>query len=346
MKAIRYEQFQGPLSLVDVPDPVPTDDGVVVELRATGLCRSDWHGWMGHDTDIQLPHVPGHELAGVVVERGAHVATVQIGDRITVPFSMGCGKCNQCLSANHQVCDDYFQPGFTAWGSFAQLVALPHAEINLVKLPEEMDFVTATSLGCRFITSYRAVSAQGKIKKGDWLAVHGCGGVGLSAIMIGNALGARVIAVDVNQDALTLAKELGAELLLDGRGDDLPEQIKDCTSGGADVSIDALGSTHTCLNSIGCLRKRGRHVQVGLMTADAAHPSIPMATVIAHELEILGSHGMSASDYPQMLDLIQSKNLHPERLVTRRIRLGELETELPRIGEQPVHGITVVDRFD
>src|SRR5512142_2534423 len=197
MKAAVFEKFQGPLKIQTVPDPAPTDDGVVIQVKANGICRSDWHGWMGHDPDIVLPHVPGHELAGIIVDRGKSVRGWKSGDRVTVPFAVGCGHCPQCLSGNQHICDHYFQPGFTAWGSFAQYVAIRYADTNLVRLPEEMDFVESASLGCRFITAFRAVVAQGRIQPGEWMAVHGCGGLGLAAIMIANALGAAVIGVDI-----------------------------------------------------------------------------------------------------------------------------------------------------
>src|SRR6476469_10047231 len=198
MRAIIYHQFSGPLILEEVAAPQPPDTGVVIEVKAAGICRSDWHGWMGNDPDIKLPHVPGHEFAGVIAEVGRDVKNWNVGDRVTLPFVCGCGTCEQCLWGNHQVCDRQFQPGFTHWGAFAEYVAVDHADTNLVRLPEEMDFVRAASLGCRFITSFRAVVDQGKVAAGQFVAVHGCGGVGLSAIMIAKAFGANVVAVDID----------------------------------------------------------------------------------------------------------------------------------------------------
>jgi alcohol dehydrogenase len=127
MKAALYETFAQPFSVQNVPDPTPTPTGVVIAVKATGLCRSDWHGWMGHDSDIVLPHVPGHEFAGEIVAVGRDVKSWKVGQRVTVPFVCGCGTCPQCASGNHQVCDHQFQPGFTHWGSFAQYVAIDRA---------------------------------------------------------------------------------------------------------------------------------------------------------------------------------------------------------------------------
>ncbi|MEM9057019.1 MAG: alcohol dehydrogenase catalytic domain-containing protein, partial [Pseudomonadota bacterium] len=142
MRAIVFDAFGGALRLESVPDPAPLPHGVVVRVEATGLCLSDWHGWMGHDADIRLPHVPGHELAGVVEAVGHGVTKWRRGDRVTVPFVAGCGDCPQCAAGHQQVCDHQFQPGFTHWGSFADYVALDYADVNLVRLPDELDFVT------------------------------------------------------------------------------------------------------------------------------------------------------------------------------------------------------------
>ena len=346
MKAVLYEEFGGPIVVREVPDPVPPPGGVVLRVLASGLCRSDWHGWQGHDPDINLPHVPGHELAGEIVAVGSGVQRHTIGERVTLPFVCGCGHCPQCASGNHQVCDFQFQPGFTHWGSFAEYVAVDYADVNLVPLPDEIDDVTAAALGCRFITSFRALTAQGRVEGGQWVAVHGCGGVGLSAILIATALGARVIGVDINEEKLAFARELGAVATVNGRSvDNVRTAVRELSGGGVHVSIDALGSQETCFNSIATLRKRGKHIQVGLMTDDHRYPQIPMARVIAHELEILGSHGMQAFAYEPMLAMIAAGKLEPQKLVGRQITLAEAPDELAGMDSFPGTGITVISEF-
>jgi len=346
MRAALYETFEGPITIQDLPDPTTPSDGVVIRVEATGICRSDWHGWMGHDPDIRLPHVPGHELAGVIETVGKDVTRWHPGDRVTLPFVCGCGTCPQCLDGHHQVCDHQFQPGFTHWGSFAEWVAVRYAEINLVRIPGTIDFVTAASLGCRFATAYRAVLAQGRTAPGEWVAVHGCGGVGLSAIMIANAIGARVVAIDINKEALNKARSVGARAAIDAsRVKDVVQAIRDITSGGAHVAIDALGSPTTCFNAIAGLRKRGRHVQVGLMVADQSNPRIPMDRVIANELEILGSHGMQAHCYPGMLAMIAAGKLQPEKLIARTVDLDQGVRELQAMNRFDTTGATVINRF-
>lgn len=347
MRAAIYEEFQKPLEIRQVPDPTPDPDGVVIKVMATGLCRSDWHGWMGHDSDIHLPHVPGHELAGVIAAVGKNVRHFTPGDRVTLPFVCGCGVCPQCVSGNHQVCDHQFQPGFTHWGSFAEYVAIHYADVNLVRLPETVDFTTAASLGCRFVTSFRAVVDQGKTSAGQWVAVHGCGGVGLSAIMIARAVGARVVAVDISDDKLELARAFGADAVVNAkRVEDVVGAVKDLTGGGAHVSLDALGSLSTCFNSVANLRKRGKHIQVGLVLGGQNHPPVPMDKVIANELEILGSHGIQAYRYPALMEMIAAGKLHPERLVQKTITLDEALVELVNMDTFASSGVTVITKFD
>jgi len=346
MKAAVYEAFQQPVSIRQVPDPQPGTKDVIIQVKAAGICRSDWHGWMGNDPDITLPHVPGHELAGLIVETGKEIKNWKVDDRVTLPFVCGCGNCPQCESGNHQVCDSQFQPGFTHWGAFAEYVAIQYADINLVHLPDDIDFVKAASLGCRFATSFRAVVAQGNVSEGQWVAVYGCGGVGLSAIMIAKAMGAQVIAIDIANDKLELAKSLGAVIGINAiEVPDVINTVKDFTRGGVHVSIDALGSPVTCYNSIANLRKRGKHVQVGILEAEHNDTLVPMRSIIANELEILGSHGMQAYKYASLLKMIQEGRLQPEKLIGKTISLEESADELVNMNSFKQTGISVIDQF-
>ncbi|MCY0093160.1 zinc-dependent alcohol dehydrogenase family protein [Hoeflea ulvae] len=346
MKAVLYEAFSQPPKIARLADPAPEPDGVVVKVMATGVCRSDWHGWVGHDPDIALPHVPGHELAGTVAAVGGQVTRWKRGDRVTVPFVGGCGHCPQCHAGHQQVCDSQFQPGFTHWGSFAEYVSIHRADLNLVALPETIDFATAASLGCRFVTSFRAVVDQGRVSAGQWVAVHGCGGVGLSAVMIARAMGAQVVAVDIAQDKLALARQMGAVATIHAAEvDDVAAAVREISGGGAHVSLDALGAVTTCVNSIHSLRKRGRHIQVGLMAGADSFPPVPMGRVISHELEILGSHGMQAHRYGAMLDMIEAGTLKPELLVGRTINLEQSIDALMGMDRFEGSGVTVVTEF-
>ena len=320
-------------------DPAPPAGGVVVRVGATGLCRSDWHAWAGHD-DLAYPHVPGHELAGEVVAVGAGVLSWGVGDRVTVPFVCGCGRCTWCRDGDAQVCPDQQQPGFTHWGSYAELVALHAADTNLVAVPDGVDDVTAASLGCRFATAFRALTGRTAVREGEWVSVVGAGGVGLSSVMIAAALGARVVAVDRHPEALEVARQLGAEhTVLAETGVDVPAAVTDLTGGGAHVSVDAVGSEQTVTDAVLGLRRRGRHVQVGLLPHDLT--PVPLARAIAWELDLLGSHGMAASDYPPMLAMVSDGRLRPDLLVGRTVDLDEAAALLPHLDSAVTAGMVV-----
>jgi alcohol dehydrogenase len=341
MNAAVMHAFRAPLTLTTVPDPAPPEGGVVIRVEANGICRSDWHAWMGHDPTIKLPHVPGHELAGTIAEVGHGVTGWRVGERVTVPFCCGCGVCEMCGEGFSHLCHNEYQPGFTGWGAFAEYVAVPYAETNLVRLPETLGFVEAASLGCRFMTAFHALTSQGRVRAGAWVAVHGCGGVGLSAVMIAAALGGRVIAVDIDAQKLELAQTLGAEHVINS--EQPVGEIQELTGGGAHVSLDALGSAATSRNSVRCLRKKGRHVQVGLLIGEGKPVPLPLGEVISKELEILGSHGMPAHSYPKMLDMIVSGALRPQKLIAKTVTLAEAGAELAAMGAFAQRGVTVIE---
>jgi len=351
MRAVLYDGFGRPPQVRVVADPACPADGVVVAVEATGLCRSDWHAFAGHDPDVALPHVPGHEFAGRIVQIGDRVDVHggwQVGQRVTAPFVQACGRCRQCRDGDHQVCPQQTQPGFSEWGSFAEYVVVRRADVNLVALPDQLAAVDAAALGCRYATAYRAVLEVGRAGVGDWVAVHGCGGVGLSAVAVARATGARVVAVDVSPQALQLARSLGVEQVLQVEGGDPVEigrEVCRLTDGGAQVSLDALGSSATCTASIASLAPRGRHVQVGLLPAVLGWPQLPMHLVVSGELEVLGSHGLSPRSYPRLLELVATGVLDPAALVTRRIGLDEAGQALVDLGSPGVSsaGITVVE---
>jgi alcohol dehydrogenase len=361
MRAVVMDRIGGVLEVREVPDPSPSAGGVVVEVRATGLCRSDWHAWAGHD-DITLPHVPGHELAGVLVAVGSGVSKWSAGDRVTVPFAEGCGHCEWCQSGNAQVCPHQKQPGFTHWGSFAEYVALYAADANLVALPPAVSFEAAASLGCRFATAYRALTGRARLAAGEWVTVVGAGGVGLSAVMIAKAIGAHVIAVDRHVGALDAANAVGADhVILSGApgsdapgsdapgsdapaAGDVPARVHELTGGGSHVAVDAVGSEETCADSILSLRRRGRHVQVGLLPpVDGRPPRVPMERVIGWELDLLGSHGMAAADYPGMLALIERDELRPHELIEQIVGLDDAAGLLPAFDHASPAGMTIID---
>lgn len=346
MRAVVYDSY-GELPIVrDVQDPECAADGAVIAVRATGVCRSDWHAWRGHDP-VTLPHVPGHEFAGTIIEIGCQVTDFRVGERVTMPFVEGCGRCEYCRSGNAQVCPKQTQPGFTGPGSFAERVAIHGADVNLVRLPASVDFRTAAALGCRFATAFRAVTTHGRLHSGQWIAVFGLGGVGLSAVMIAVNLGARVVAIDNHRPALDRAIRLGAEVTLSAGGDssgvDVARSVREITGGGAHVAVEAVGSAHIAAMSVRSLRRRGRHVQVGLLLGDDAMTALPMDLVVSHELEIYGSHGMAAADYTAMLSVIESNGLLPERLIGSVISLDDAGAALAAMDNYGADGMTIIE---
>ena len=285
-------------------------------------------------------------MAGDVVEVGSDVIGLIPGDRVTVPFGLACGRCPTCLDGNHQSCITQIQPSTNFDGSFAELVALPRANVNVVKLPDEVGYAEAASLGCRFITAFRGVVEQAEVRPGDWLAVHGCGGVGLSAVMIAAGMGVNVIAVDINDATLEMATGIGAVSTINAmRSPNIPEEIIDMTDGGAHASMDALGSTLTCQNSILCLRALGRHVQVGLMKDRHEHPEIPMGVVVSREIYIRGSRGMSPKNYPAVFNMIRSGVVSPKSLIGSELTLEEGAELLTRLDQFSETGVAVITSF-
>jgi D-arabinose 1-dehydrogenase-like Zn-dependent alcohol dehydrogenase len=341
MRAVLISRFGDVPVVTDVAEPELPAGGVILQVRSTGLCRSDWHAWQGHDSGVTLPHVPGHELAATIVEVDPSVRGWRPGQRVIVPFICACGDCEQCREGNQQVCTRQLQPGFDYWGSFAEYVAIPYAEVNLIALPDELGYDSAAALGCRFATAYRAVTAVGAVRPGEWLAVFGCGGVGLSVVMIAAALGARVIAVDTNPAALSMATRQGAQhtVLNSGESADVVEQIRQLTDSGAAVTMDAIGAESVVRTALASLKPRGRHVQLGLLPDPV---TLDMSLLAFRELSWLGSHGMAAHDYPAMLELVRSGAVRPDELVTATIDLDGVGAALAAMSGASPAGITVI----
>ena len=344
MRAVQYAEIAGTPRVVELPRPSAPAGGVLLQVYASGVCRSDWHAWQGHDP-VRLPHVPGHEFAGVIAEIGSGVTGFALGQAATAPFVHGCGSCSYCRDGEAQVCPNQTQPGFSDQGSFAEYVVVKAANTNLVPLPAGFDPISAAALGCRFATSFRAVARHARLQPGHWLVVYGAGGVGLSALLIARAVGGKVLAVDISTAALALAERLGADATLDASGltpQEIGAAVTGLTGGGAHASIDALGSPTAAEACLHGLRRRGRHVQVGLLLADNARPALPMDLVISRELELYGSHGLAAADYPAMLELASRLDL--TSLIGSVIALDEAPAALAAMSRPATHpGITVID---
>ncbi len=351
MRAAILREYGKPLDVTTVPEPEPGPDGVVVEVEACGLCRSDWHAWQGHgewnDDLVPSGQILGHEPAGSVVAVGEDVDRFAEGDSVVVPFSLGDGSCHNCRSGHGNVCKDGLALGFEpdAPGAFAEQVRVPAAEYNLVHLPDGLSPRDAAVLGCRYMTAYHALVDRTPLEGGDWLAVHGCGGVGLSTVQLGDALGARVLAVDPSENARNRASELGATATLDPNEVDPVTAIRERT-GGADVSVDALGIAETCRNSVRCLRERGTHVQLGLTTADErGEVSLPTDWMTRWEISFVGSRGMPPTRYDALFDFVSASDIDPGELVGREVSLEAVSDRLAAMGSYETDGVEVITSF-
>ena len=315
MRAAVLESYGEPLRIESIPRPEPDAHGVVVDVEACGVCRSDWHSWMGHgewaDDQVPIGQVLGHEPAGVVAAVGERVETLAPGDRVAVPFNLGDGSCSQCVSGHGNVCEDGYALGFeeAAPGAFAEAVHVPHADYNAVSLPDDVGFEEMAALGCRYVTAFHALAHRVDLDAGDWVAVHGCGGLGLAAVQVASALGAGVVAVDVRDDPLAFADDVGATETVDASDiDDVPGAIRALTDGGAHVSIDALGRAETCRNSVESLRSRGDHVQLGITTdAERGEVSLPIDSMTRWDVSFHGSRGMPPTRYDELLRMLDAE---------------------------------------
>ncbi|MFC7046503.1 zinc-dependent alcohol dehydrogenase family protein [Halobacteriaceae archaeon GCM10025711] len=352
MRAVVLREYGEPLEVEEVVDPEPDGDGVVIETEACGICRSDWHAWQGHGEWVgDAPpsgQVLGHEPVGRVVAVGDQVQTLAEGDRIAVPFNLGDGTCHHCLNGHGNVCENGLALGFEpdAPGAFAEFVHVPAADYNAVVLPESVSAEAMAGLGCRFMTAYHALAHRADLTPGDWVAVHGCGGVGLSAVHLADALGANVVAVDVQDEKLSKARELGAREVVNADEADVVEAIKRVTDGGADVSIDALGIAETARNSVACLDRRGEHVQVGLTTdEERGEVSLPTDLMAMTELSFHGARGMPPTRYDELLALVEAGKVDPGKIVTRTVTLDDVPDRLAAMSDYDTVGVEVVTEF-
>ena len=345
MRAALLTSYRAPLDIVAQPDPVCPADGVVLETLACGVCRSDWHAWTGTDPDITLPHIPGHEFCGTVVETGTEVSRWRIGDRVIAPFILACGACPACQSGHQTTCATQIVPGFTHPGAFASAIAVPRADVNLTALPDGMDPALAASLGCRVTTAWHALTGRAGLQAGEWLAVWGTGGIGLSAMLLARALGARVVVVDVVAEKLDFARSLGADAAINASDADAIAQIHALTKGGAHVAIEALGIAETTRNALLCLRKLGRMVQVGMPAGSHCNMSLPMDAVYSGQLALFGTRGMPAHRYPSLLSLIDAGAVDLSPLIARRIALSDVNRELATFDTPAPPGVAVITDF-
>jgi D-arabinose 1-dehydrogenase-like Zn-dependent alcohol dehydrogenase len=343
MRAAVLRAYNADLALETLPEPRAEADGVVLRTLACGVCRSDWHGWTGEHPRVRPGQIPGHEYCGEVVEAGP-LADWRPGDRVVAPFILACGRCAECRAGRQNVCPNQRLPGFAEPGAFAEYVAVPFAH-NLSLLPDALSPTIAAGLGCRVTTAWHALTGRADLHAGEWLAVHGTGGIGLATLILGRALGARVVVVDVVPEKLAHARDLGAQAAIDARGTDTAAAIRELTGGGADVSVEALGIAATTNASIECLRPLGRHVQVGMPVGHTARMEINMNAVYMKNLALFGTRGMPAWRYPSLLALIEHGNVDFAPLIAREVALSDASAELRAFNGPTAPGVAVITDF-
>jgi D-arabinose 1-dehydrogenase-like Zn-dependent alcohol dehydrogenase len=353
MRAAVIEKLNQPLTVQEVPDPVCPPDGAIIRVGANGICRTDWALWSNNfwtgSTELEPPFVLGHEFAGTVEEVGAQVRGWAPGARVTFPMNPGEGSCEACRAGNQQVCEHFHTlvPGVSYWGAFAEYVVVRHADVNLVGLPDALSFTDAASLGCRYIAAFHGLVDQARVRGGEWVAVHGAGGgMGLSAVQVATALGANVIAVDVADDKLAVAAELGAVHTVHAGRDDPAAAITELTRGGAHVSVDAVGIAATCRASVRSLRIRGRHLQLGHTTpAEQGDVPLPIDVMMIKELEFLSAFGMAGQRFGTMLNMIETGRLAPGKVVSGTVALEQAGDVMQSMADYGTVGVVVIDRF-
>jgi propanol-preferring alcohol dehydrogenase len=344
MKAAVMTDLRSPLKIKDLPEPVPGPADAVVRVEACGVCRSDWHLWQGDWTWVGVhlvtPVVLGHEFGGTVVEVGSAVRGLKPGDRVTVPFHRACGRCADCYGGRSNLC---LQTAGLNAGGFGELTLIQDADVNAVPLPDEVDALSASALGCRFMTAYHGLVDRVRIRPGEWIAVFGAGGVGLSAVQIATALGARVVAVDISDEKLAWARDEGALATVKANEPTPHAIVKEITGGGADVTVDALGAAVTALPAIRSLKKGGRHLQIGLTgRQDGGTIALPVDAMTLQELEFITSLGCPVSTYPGLLALVAMGRLDPKRLISRTLPIEEVNDVLDAMTTFGTIGLAVI----
>lgn len=351
MKAAQLVAFHQPLEIGTHPDPTPGPTDALIKVEATGVCRTEWHFWNLDWTWVgfspQLPLIPGHEIAGTVIEVGSLVDKVKVGDRVTVPFQLGCSRCHYCTSGASHLCPTPDFPGFNYGGGFAEFTIAKNADFNCVPLPENVDFVAAASLGCRYMSAWHGVTHLANVRAGQSVVVLGAGGMGLAAVQIATQAGAQVIAVDRRDSALELASKEGAVAVINSTTtDNVGAAVQELTGGGAHAAIDCIGGQETTTNGLFSLRRAGKLVTVGLTTqADKGNVSVPIDIMLALELTVVGSFGNPRTGHPELLQLLGRGALNPGSLVNRHIGLEDLNDTIQDFANYDTLGVRVVTRF-
>jgi D-arabinose 1-dehydrogenase-like Zn-dependent alcohol dehydrogenase len=356
MRAARVSGPRAHFEVREIAIPEIDEDDALIKVGASGICRTDWHVWKGDFDWNEVPFPPsgvfGHEIGGTVEAVGSRVTSLQPGQKVTVPWNFACGRCSSCRRGFQNRCDQGSAPQLVPGsGGWAEYIRVPNADLNCVALPDGVDELTAAALGCRYMTAWRSIHAQTGVRGGETAVIVGCGGVGLAAIEIATCLGADVIGVDVDDKKLEMARTVGARAVVNSKGLS-PEEtglaVRKLTSGdvGADLAVDALGIQATVNTALYSLRKGGRLGQVGLTTqAERGKVLVPLDMIVLKELQVTGSLGNPHWSYEMLLKLVGQGRLKPQRLVTRQVKLSDVESVLIEMENFHTMGYVIITDF-
>mgnify|MGYP002628033910 CR=1 FL=1 len=321
MKAMLLKEYKH-LEVTEMPEPEVGANDVLVEVRACGICGSDIHGYDGSSGRRIPPLVMGHEAAGVIAKVGVDIESFEVGDRVTFDSTVSCGHCKFCRAGSINLCDNRKVLGvscgeYRQHGAFAQFVAVP--QNILYKIPEGLAFEHAAMIEAVSIAVHAANRAP--VKLGDTAVVVGSGMIGLLVIQAIRLAGcSQVIAVDLDNDRLMLAKQLGADVTLNAKTDDVIAEVKSLTGGkGADISIEVVGASVTIETAIEATRKGGSITLVGNL---APKVEVPLQAIVTRELTLYGSCA-SNGEYPACIDLLEKGDIQVEPLITAKASLEE-----------------------
>lgn len=309
MKAAVLDRYDAPLAIREVEVPKVGPGEALIRVRACGLCGTDLKIAAGKIPGVPLPHIPGHEIAGEVFEIGPQVKGIKTGDRVAVYFYLTCGRCRYCLTHQDSLCENLKgQLGFQRNGGLAEFVVVP--AVNAIPLGGRVSFAQGAILADAVATPYQALRRRAGLRPGEVVIVVGAGGLGLHAVQIAKALGARVLAVDMIESHLKKAAELGADILLHPERDSILEVIRQATGGaGADVVIDLVGQAETLERDLEWLCPAGKLLVVGYSPNRTF--AVSSMGMVSRGLQIIGCRASTRQDLAEVISWVEEKKIVP-----------------------------------
>ena len=334
MKAAVFHGPKQPLKIEEVETPKIESHEILVKIAACGVCNTDMHYIdNGVPTFKKPPLILGHEPSGIVEEAGAGVKNFKVGDRVLIPPVFSCGYCANCRLGRENICFNMVMLGNHIDGAFAEYTKVPAKDCQ--HLPEELPLEESSIIADAISTPYHAVKNRAQVRPGDSVVVFGCGGVGINVVQVASAAGGSVIAVDIVDYKLDMAKKLGAQHTINSSGKEdkaLLKEIRILTGGGADIAIEAIGNPKTIELASEAVKAGGLHCQVGY-----THHSVPMnaGRLMFREIEIKGSLGCRPVDYPNIIEMVKTGKIQLEPVVTHKFKLEDIDKafDLMRKGE-------------